>query len=66
MIDRNLGKINPYLQGTPLEGLSTSVKDLAKGVQLTSNEARDVGKDLVKLSQPGLAERVKNEVQQFV
>ena len=66
MIDRNLARINPYLQGSPLEGISTALRDGSKATKLIANEARVGGQDLVKLSQRGLAEKVKNEVQQFV
>ena len=66
VVDRSLGRLNPYLSGTVLEGVSTGVRDLAKGVQLSSKEGRVAGQDLVKLSQRGLAQRVENKLQKFV
>jgi hypothetical protein len=66
VVDRSLGRLNPYLSGSPLEGLSTGVRDLAKGVQLTAKEGRVGGQDLVKLSQRGLAQKVEDKVKKFV
>jgi hypothetical protein len=66
VVDRSLGRLNPYLSGSPLEGVSTGIRDLAKGVQLTAKEGRVGGQDLVKLSQRGIAEKVKDRVQKFV
>ena len=65
-IDRSLGRLTPYVQGTVLEGVSTVARDLAKGTRVIANESRVAGKDLVKLSERGLADKVKNEVQRFV
>jgi len=50
VVDRSLGRLNPYLSGTPLESVSTGIRDLAKGVQLSAKEGRLVGQDLTKLS----------------
>ncbi len=66
MVDRTLGRISPYVSGTVLEGVSTGLRDLAKGTRLVANESRLAGKDLTKLSERGLAERVENEVKRFV
>lgn len=66
VVDRSLGRLNPYLQGSPLESISTGIRDLAKGTQVISNEARQGGRDLIKLSQRGLAKKVEDEVKQFV
>lgn len=67
MVDRTLGRLQPYVSGTVLEGVSTGLRDLAKGTRLVANESRVVaGKDLVKLSERGLAEKVENEVKRFV
>ena len=66
VVDRSLGRLNPYLSGTPLESVSTGIRDLAKGVQLSAKEARVGGKDLIKLSERGLANEVKDKLQKFV
>jgi hypothetical protein len=66
VVDRSLGRLNPYLSGTVLEGVSTGVRDLAKGVQLSAKEARVGGQDLVKLSQRGLAKKVDDKLRKFV
>lgn len=66
VVDRSLGRLNPYLSGTVLEGVSTGIRDLSKGVQLSAKEARVGGKDLIKLSERGLANEVKDKLQKFV
>jgi hypothetical protein len=66
VVDRSLGRLNPYLSGTVLEGVSTGVRDLAKGVQVSAKEARVGGQDLVKLSKRGLAQKVEDKVKKFV
>jgi len=66
MVDRTLARLSPYVQGTVLESVSTVGRDLAKGTRLVANESRVAGQDLVKLSERGLADKVKNEVQRFV
>ncbi len=66
VVDRSLGRLNPYLSGTPLESVSTGIRDLAKGVQLSSKEGRLVGQDLTKLSQRGYAQKVDDKVKKFV
>ena len=66
VVDRSLGRLNPYLSGSPLEGVATGLRDISKGVQLTAKEGRVAGQDLVKLSQRGIAEKVKDRVQKFV
>ena len=66
VVDRSLGRLNPYLSGTPLESVSTGIRDLAKGVQVSAKEARVGGKDLLKLSERGLANEVKDKLQKFV
>ena len=66
VVDRSLGRLNPYLSGTVLEGVSTGIRDLSKGVQISAKEARVGGKDLVKLSQRGLAQKVEDKVEKFV
>ncbi len=54
------------IHGTPLESVSTGIRDLAKGVQLSSKEGRVAGQDLVKLSQRGLAQKVDDKLRKFV
>jgi hypothetical protein len=66
VVDRSIGRLNPYLSGTPLESVSTSIRDLAKGVQVASKEARIGGQDLTKLSKRGLAQKVEDRVKKFV
>ena len=66
VVDRSLGRLNPYLSGTPLESVSTGVRDLAKGIQVSAKEARVGGQDLVKLSKRGLAQKVEDKVKKFV
>jgi hypothetical protein len=44
VVDRSLGRLNPYLTGSPLEGVATGIRDLSKGVALTAKEGR-VGAD---------------------
>lgn len=66
VVDRSLGRLNPYLSGSPLEGVSTGIRDLAKGVQVTAKEGRVGGQDLVKLSQRGMAQKVDNKLRKFV
>ena len=66
VVDRSLGRLNPYLSGTVLEGVSTGIRDIAKGVQLTAKETRLGGKDLVKLSERGYAKQVEDKVKKFV
>ena len=66
VVDRSLGRLNPYLSGTALEGVSTGIRDLAKGVQVSAKEARVGCKDLIKLSERGLANEVKDKLQKFV
>jgi hypothetical protein len=66
VVDRSLGRLNPYLSGTVLEGVSTGLRDLSKGVQLSAKEARVGGQDLVKLSQRGLAQKVDDKLRKFV
>ena len=66
VVDRSLGRLNPYLAGTVLEGVSTVGRDLAKGLQVSAKEARVGGQDLTKLSQRGLAQKVEDKVKKFV
>ena len=66
VVDRSLGRLNPYLSGTVLEGVSTGIRDIAKGVQLTAKETRLGGQDLVKLSERGYAKQVEDKVKKFV
>ena len=66
VVDRSLGRLNPYLSGTPLESVSTGIRDLAKGVQVSAKEARVGGQDLVKLSQRNLAQKVDDKLRKFV
>ena len=66
VVDRSLGRLNPYLSGTVLEGVSTGIRDLSKGVQLSAKEARVGGQDLVKLSQRNLAQKVDDKLRKFV
>ena len=66
VVDRSLGRLNPYLSGTVLEGVSTGIRDLSKGVQISAKEARVGGKDLVKLSERGLAQKVDDKLRKFV
>jgi len=66
VVDRSLGRLNPYLSGTVLEGVSTGLRDLSKGVQLSAKEARVGGQDLVKLSQRNLAQKVDDKLRKFV
>ena len=66
VVDRSLGRLNPYLSGTVLEGISTGVRDIAKGVNLTAKETRLGGQELTKLSQRGLAQKVEDKVKKFV
>ena len=66
VVDRSLGRLNPYLSGTPLESISTGIRDIAKGVQLSSKEGRLVGQQLTKLSQRGYAKQVEDKVKKFV
>ena len=66
VVDRSLGRLNPYLSGTPLESISTGIRDLSKGIQVSAKEARVGGKDLIKLSERGLANEVKDKLQKFV
>ena len=66
VVDRSLGRLNPYLSGTPLESVSTGIRDLAKGIQVSSKEGRLVGQDLTKLSQRGYAKQVDDKLRKFV
>lgn len=66
VVDRSIGRLNPYLTGSPLEGVSTGIRDLAKGVALTAKEGRVGGQDLTKLSQRGLAQKVDDKLRKFV
>ena len=65
-VDRSLGQLNPYLAGTPIQGISTAIRDVAKGGQVLSNGVREGAKDLTKLSERGLAQKLENEVQRFI
>lgn len=66
VVDRTLGRVNPYLSGTIVEPAAVGIRDAAKITRLLSGPAREKGRELVKLSERGYAQQVKDELQKFV
>jgi hypothetical protein len=66
VIDRSLGRLNPYLSGTVVEPVAVGIRDAAKVTRLLSGPVRAQGRELVKLSERGLAKEVEDKLQKFV
>ena len=66
VIDRSLGRLNPYLSGTVVEPVAVGIRDAAKVTRLLSGPVRQQGRELVKLSERGYAKEVEDKLQKFV
>lgn len=66
VVDRTLARVNPYLGGTIVEPVAVGIRDAAKITRLLSGPVREQGRELVKLSERGYAQQVKDELQKFV
>jgi hypothetical protein len=66
VIDRSLGRLNPYLSGTVVEPVAVGIRDAAKVTRLLSGPARQQGRELVKLSERGYAKEIEDKLQKFV
>jgi hypothetical protein len=66
VVDRTLGRVNPYLSGTIVEPAAVGIRDAAKITRLLSGPAREKGRELVKLSERGYAQQVQDKLQKFV
>jgi hypothetical protein len=66
VVDRTLGRINPYLGGTIVEPVAVGIRDAAKVTRLLSGPVRQQGRELVKLSERGYAKEVEDKLKKFV
>lgn len=66
VVDRTLGRVNPYLSGTVVEPLAVGIRDASKITRLLAPVAREKGQELVKLSERGYAKKVEDELKKFV
>jgi hypothetical protein len=66
VVDRTLGRVNPYLGGTIVEPVAVGIRDAAKVTRLLSGPARQQGRELVKLSERGYAKEVEDKLKKFV
>lgn len=56
----------PFVAGTPMQGLATIARDVAKTVELGANEARIGGRDLEKMSKRGLLQSIDDQSKRFI
>jgi hypothetical protein len=66
VVDRTLGRVNPYLGGTIVEPVAVGIRDAAKITRLLSGPVREQGRELVKLSERGYAKEVEDKLKKFV
>ena len=66
VVDRTLGRVNPYLSGTIVEPAAVGIRDAAKITRLLSGPVREKGRELTKLSERGYAQEVENKLKKFV
>ncbi len=66
VVDRSLGRLNPYLSGTVVEPVAVGIRDAAKITRLLSGPAREKGRELTKLSERGYAEQIESKLKKFV
>jgi hypothetical protein len=66
VVDRSLGRLNPYLSGTVVEPVAVGIRDAAKVTRLLSGPVRQQAKELTKLSERGYAQEVESKLKKFV
>lgn len=68
-ISDGISAVEPFLEGTPLNGGATIARDIALGVRAGAKEVRNAGRALERVSHRDLAKearkRIENEAYQF-